>query len=351
CVTRGLKMLEGIEGPEAGGQRSRLQQFYATVLLAQGRPALAVRWADRAVEEALAAGDKKALARAYDSMDWSNLSLGLPSGDQWRRALEIYEEQGDVGGASGIQLNLGAGLFYAGRWGEALESYQHAREGRLAVGDPVMAALAADNIAEIYCERGWLNEAEALLTDSIRLWKASGNRFMLGSCLEFMSRVTSRCGRVDEALELLGEAHAAFTEVGAREDALRADARVAECLLLRRDAEAALDRARAAVVRGSAAGEGAMIMPLLMRTQGYALAQLGEPDGAAKAFEKSLQDARARNDDYEVALTLIALGRLAEISGNEVASELLAEGGAILERLGVIAVPAMSLGERPKSET
>src|SRR6185436_15120313 len=106
CVTRGLKMLDGIEGPEAGGQRSRLQQFYATVLLAQGRPALAVRWADRAVEEALAAGDKKALARAYDSMDWSNLSLGLPSGDQWRRALEIYEEQGDVGGASGIQLNL-----------------------------------------------------------------------------------------------------------------------------------------------------------------------------------------------------------------------------------------------------
>jgi hypothetical protein len=94
-----------------------------------------------------------------------------------------------------------------------------------------------------------------------------------------------------------------------------------------------------------------MIMPLLMRTQGYALAQLGEADGAAKAFEKSLQDARARNDDYEVALTLIALGRLAEMSGNEVASELLAEGGAILERLGVIAVPAMSLGDRPKSGT
>jgi tetratricopeptide (TPR) repeat protein len=351
CVTRGLKMIDGFEGQEAGGLRSQLQQFYATVLLAQGRPALAVRWADRAVEQARAVGDKKALARAYDSVDWSNLSLGQPSGDEWRRALEIYEEQGDVGGASGIQLNLGAGLFYAGRWEEALESYQQARDGRLAVGDPVMAALAADNIAEIFCERGWLYEAESLLRDSIRLWKASGNRFMLGSCLEFLSRVTSRSGRVDEALELLGEAHEAFTAVGAREDALRADARVAECLLLKRDAEEALDRARAAVVRGSAAGEGAMIMPLLMRTQGYALAQLGELDGASKAFEKSLQDARARRDDYEVALTLIALGRLAELSGNAVSRELLEEGGAILERLGVIAVPAMSLGERPKPGT
>ncbi len=85
CVTRGLKMIDGIEGPEAGGLRSQLQQFYATVLLAQGRPALAVRWADRGfVEQARAVGDKKALARAYDSVDWSNLSLGLPSGDQWR---------------------------------------------------------------------------------------------------------------------------------------------------------------------------------------------------------------------------------------------------------------------------
>jgi class 3 adenylate cyclase/tetratricopeptide (TPR) repeat protein len=349
CVTRGLRTIDGIEGAEAGGERSRLQQFYATVLLAQGRPNLAVKWADRAVQEAFAAGDQTALARAYDSVDWANLSLGRPSGDQWRRALEIYREQGDVGGSSGIQLNLGAGLFYAGRWEEALACYQDAREGRLAVGDPVMAALAADNIAEIFCERGWLNEAESLLRDSTRLWKASGNRFMLGSNLEFLSRVTSRSGRVDEALELLAEAHEAFIAVGAREDALRADARVAECLLLKRDAGSALERARAAIVRGSAASEGAMIMPLLVRTQGYALAQLGELDGAAKAFEKSIQNARARDDDYEVALSTIALGRLAELTGDAVAGELLAEGGAILERLGIIAVPAMSLGERPKA--
>jgi class 3 adenylate cyclase/tetratricopeptide (TPR) repeat protein len=348
CVTRGLKMLEGVEGSEAAGQRSRLQQFYATVLLAEGRPAPAVRWANRAVEEARVAGDKAALARAYDSVDWSNLSLGRPSGDQWRLALEIYDELGDVGGASGILLNLGAGLFYEGRWDEALDSYQRARDGRLAVGDPVMAALAADNVAEILCERGRLDEADVLLRDSMRLWKASGNRFMLGSCLEFLSRVTSRIGRVDEALEMLAEAREAFTAVGAREDALRADARVAECMLLQRDAEGALERARAAIQRGTAAGEGGMIMPLLMRTEGYALAQLEELAGARQAFDGSLNEARSRRDDYEAALSLIALGRLGEVTDDPSARELLKDGGVILQRLGVIAVPAMSLGSHSK---
>jgi class 3 adenylate cyclase/tetratricopeptide (TPR) repeat protein len=348
-VTRGLKVIDGVDGAEAGGHRSRLLQFYATVLLAEGRPGPAARWARRAVEEARAAGDRAALARACDSVDWSNLSLGRPSGEQWRVALEIYEELGDVGGQSGILLNLGAGLFYEGRWDEALDCYQRAREGRIAVGDPVMAALAADNIAEIFCERGRYDEAGALLRDSMRLWKASGNRFMLGSCLEFLSRVTSRTGQVDHALELLAEAHEAFTAVGAREDALRADARVAECLLLQRDAQEALDRASAAVERGSAAGEGGLIMPLLLRTEGYALAQLGELEQAREAFDKSLNEARGRNDDYEAALSLIALGRIGEITDDPSASILLKEGGAILERLGVIAVPAMSLGSHPRA--
>jgi class 3 adenylate cyclase/tetratricopeptide (TPR) repeat protein len=342
-LTRGLKLIEGVDGSEAGGLRSRLQQFYATVLLAQGRPAPAAKWAERAVAEAQAAGDMRALARAYDSQDWSNLSLGRGSGACWSEALEIYEALGDVGGASGILLNLGAGLFYEGRWDEALDSYQRAREGRIAVGDPVMAALAADNTSEILCERGFYAEAEGLLRESVRLWKASSNRFMLGSCLEFLSRVKSRTGRVDEALEMLGEANAAFTAVGAREDALRADARVAECMLLRRDAKEALEFARNAVERGTAAGEGGIIMPLLLRTEGYALAQLGNLEGAKAAFEKSLADARSRKDDYETALSLIALGRLGTLTGGASAAELLHDGGAILVRLGVIAVPAMSL--------
>ena len=119
-----------------------------------------------------------------------------------------------MGRGSGILLNMGAGLFYQGRWDEALASYERARDGRLRVGDPVMAALAADNIAEILCERGQLDDAMELLRSSLPLWRASENRWMLGNCLEFLARVTSRSGRMDEALEFLAEARERICSCG-----------------------------------------------------------------------------------------------------------------------------------------
>ena len=251
-----------------------LLQFYATVLLAQGRPALAVR-GPIGPRGGAAAGNQDGAGAGVRLPGLVESVAGRPAGDYWGLALDIYEELDDVGGQSGIHLNLGAGLFYEGRWDEALASYERARDGRLKVGDPVMAALAADNIAEIECERGRLGEAEELLRDSMRLWRASGNRYMLGNCLEFLARVTSRTGRTQEALELLTEAQDAFTAVGAREDLLRAEARVAECRVLMGEADAALDLATEALNRGSASGDAGMTVSLLSRIRGYALAQRG----------------------------------------------------------------------------
>ena len=255
---------------------------------------MAVGWAERAIDEAERAGDRAALARAYDSLDWSNLSLGRPNGTYWRTAMGIYEEIGDVRGESGIALNLGAGLFYQGHWDEALESYERARQGRLHVGDPVMAALAADNSAEILCERGLLDEAESLLRDSLRLWRASGNRFMLGACVELMARVTMRSGRFDEALHFLGEAREAYVAVGAREDELIADAREAECRVLMRDPERALALAESAMERAQAEGGEGMNRALIARVQGYAFAQLEQDEEARAAFEESVNAAQGK---------------------------------------------------------
>jgi class 3 adenylate cyclase/tetratricopeptide (TPR) repeat protein len=346
-LTRGLKTLDGVEGSDACGERSRLMQYYATILLAEGRPGAAVGWAERAAGEAREANDQVALARSYDSLDWANLSLGKKTGEYWRPALHIFEELGDVSGASGIALNLGAGLFHEGEWDEALESYQRAREGRLTVGDPVVAALAADNTAEIYCERGYYEEAEKLLRESLRVWRASGYRFMLGSCLEFLARVASRTGRVEEAIAMLLEARSSFEEVGAREDVLRADARVAECHVLAGDSRAALECAVEAIEIGSDAGEAAITGPLVERVRGYALAQMNEFDIAIEALNTSLETARSRSDLYEVALSAVALARVRRLAGLDGDGALVAEASETFERLGVIAVPAVLLPASP----
>jgi class 3 adenylate cyclase/tetratricopeptide (TPR) repeat protein len=342
-ITRGLKMLSGVPGPEAGGQRSRLLQFRATILLAQGRAARAVEWAELAASEAEAAEDRVAMARAYDSLDWANVSLGKPSGEYWRRALEIYQALGDVGGGSGILLNLGFGAFYEGRWDEALASYEDAKEGRLKVGDPVMAALAADNIAEILCEQGKLDEAETSLRESLRVWRASGNRVMTANCLEVLSRVLSRTGQFDEALSMLEESRAGFADAGAREEVARADARVAECYALMGDGEQAAGLASVALEGVSVSGEGAMSVPMLERIRAYGAAQAGGFSEAMQDAVHSIDVARERGDDYELAQSLVAKARIAKALGRDDV-EASSEAGEILQRLGVIAVSVVPLG-------
>src|ERR1044072_2063833 len=88
-----------------------------------------------------------------------------------------------------VRAGWWVGTRLAGAGERALASYQRAGEGRLMVGDPVVASLAADNTAEIYCERGYYEEAEQLLRESRRLLRGSGGVFMLGSWLEFLARV------------------------------------------------------------------------------------------------------------------------------------------------------------------
>ena len=240
-------------------------------------------------------------------------------------------------------MNLGAGLFHEGEWDEALVSYQRAREGRLTVGDPVVAALAADNTAEIYCERGYYEEAEQLLRESLRVWRASGYRFMLGSCLEFLARVASRTGRVEEAVAMLLEARASFEEVGAREDVLRADARVAECHVLAGDSRAALECAVEAIEIGSDAGEAAITGPLVERVRGYALAQLNEIDAAIEALNTSLETGTISGRSLRGRVERRRFGRVRRLAGMDGDGALVAEASATFQRLGVIAVPAVLL--------
>jgi hypothetical protein len=82
-----------------------------------------------------------------------------------------------------------------------------------------------------------------------------------------------------------------------------------------------------------------MSVSLLERIHGYACAQLGESDQARADLESSLKVARDRGEEYDVALSLMALARLDGLAD----LQLVQEAGEILTRLGVIAVPVISL--------
>ncbi len=323
---------------------ARLSARYAAVLLAQGRLNDATRWARRAIEEAEAADAGEALAEALNILGAADVFFGRPEGEErWRRAEQIYREQGDLPGQATLEANLGALAYFAGRWDDALELYDRAREARLRSGDPVNAAGCSMNTAEVLVEQGRSAEAESILSDVSRVYLAAGDRYDLGICLAFRGRAALRAGRVDDALSLLEAARAEFEFVGAHGDVLEVDARVAECLLFTGEPARALSAASELSARAQAEGGVAVLTPQLERVRGYALVQLGDGSGARDAFERSLAAARARGADYEAALTLQALIRLGLFGGRPAPGDALEESGAILDRLGVIAVPAVPL--------
>jgi hypothetical protein len=75
---------------------------------------------------------------------------------------------------------------------------------------------------------------------------------------------------------------------------------------------------------------------LLHRASAIALARMGDRDGARRELELSIAAARARGEDYELALALDVLGALGPVDPDR-----LAERDAIVARLGVVHPPAI----------
>jgi hypothetical protein len=84
---------------------------------------------------------------------------------------------------------------------------------------------------------------------------------------------------------------------------------------------------------------GARLSALLHRVRGFAFAQMGDLASADEEFEASLADARAHEEDYEIAVTLDALVHLATRTGRSESAARRAERDALLGRLAVIALP------------
>ena len=341
-ISRGLRLLEGVDEPEARRQRAELCVWYAVMRRSQGRPRDAIRWCQLAIEEALASDAREALALAYSTQDSAYHSLGrsdvpLRSHD----ALEIYESLGDLGGQAVVLNNLGVWAYWDGRWDEAMSLYDRGREARERTGDPVNAAFGTINVAEILSDQGRLDEAERLAREALRVWKAAGDRDGVAFATSLLGRLASRALRFDEADRRFAAARVEFEDVGSLADVLETDARIAESLVFRGEPERALEVLEATMARARGAdGLGFLHEPLMRRTRGTAYLQVERLDEAEVEFEASLSAAREHGADYEVALTLHAMAELSSARG-ELAVDALAEAEEILDRLGVVAIPGV----------
>ena len=336
-LTRGLRALDGAAGPEAATQRARLSASYAAILRDGGRTRECAEWSRRAIAEAEMVGDLDALGHASSILSWAYATSGNP---EYRplaeRALEIYRQLGDLGKQAHVLTYLGAFAYFEGKWEEALQYYQRGKEARERTGDAVSAAYGTINIGEILSDQGHLGRAEELFRSALRVWTAAGYRAGVAALEQQLARVAARAGRYDDALRLYEHSRAEFRAVGDRTSVVEVDAKIAECYLWRGEPERALRQVAGAVPSTEGMG---VLTPMLRRVEGLALLDLRDLDGARAALEESLRVARARNAQYEVGLTLGALADVLSASHDDGAA-MAAESASILDRLGVMAVPA-----------
>jgi len=339
-IGRGLRRLEGVTGQAAARQRAQLTVWYAAERQAQGRHAEAIRWCRRAVAEAEAAGERDALAHAYYLLDWALVDVGKSEEAGYSEAaLSIYEELGDLSGQATVLNNMAGFAYLRGRWPEAMERYRRAREASTKAGDSVNAAVPAAGIAEILLEQGRLEEAEALLREALRVWRAAGHWWGIAYATLNLGRVAARAGDADRARSLLEEARDGFLRGGAASFALESDARLAEAWVLDGRGDEALPRVTELLEREVSEGGSATHGPFLQRIRGHALMQLRDLTGAREALEESLRLGRSGTAAHEVALTLLALADLASLEERPLPAGVEAEARETLHSLGIVSVP------------
>ena len=337
-ITAGHRLLDAMQDPGADAARARLSAFAAAVRVAQQQDALAIKQALRAVEEALAANEKAALARAYSVLDIAYQWTGQAEKAVYSKdALALYEELRDLSGQATVISNQGVAAYFDGRWNEAAELYIRSRDLYLSAGNEVAAADRDANLGELLINQGYLDRADEVLRNAIRVLKASGFIDGAAFCEVQIARVMMEKGEYQPAESLLRKALATFTELGETPSALDASVHLAECLMRQDRCSEALDLLDSA--SSTVSSESTVSAPAIMRMRSLALTRLGRPDEAWTAANSALALAKKQRLPYELALTLLAgsdLQQIPETLDTGMSKEAATE---ILTGLGVVRTP------------
>ena len=166
-LKRGLRVLDPLDGADAVALRARMRAYLGGIRNRQGRWEQALSACRQAIVEAESVGELgrscAAHASARSTGRWWSRGTRTEATHSWR-ALEIYEELGDLEHEGRVLNNLGMFAYFDGRWDDAIALYR--RRGRMRRTLPVArrdVAYTDCNVGEILSDQGHLDEAEASL--------------------------------------------------------------------------------------------------------------------------------------------------------------------------------------------
>ena len=269
---------------------------------------------------------KGVLADAYRYHD---IASGELDGDQAIRytqlSLELYDQIGDELSKSKVYNLLGARAYYRGEWSLAIALYSQAQLAAEAAGDVVGAAIESVNAAEVLVDQGLVAEARPRMRDTMHVFEASENPYLIAIATAFSARGHLRAGDRDAARTDFTRAAELFSALDDNDWARDNRIRLAETEL--DDGET--DAARAILDGIGDEATGAARSRLLR--QRARLAHLdGDPDAASALTRDAVAAASAL--PYERALSMAQLARWSDPPDAALASE----AEQILLGLGVV---------------
>ena len=332
-LSRGLRLLADRQDVPAVAQRSRLAWTYAWCRLRQSRYQEAWRWAKRAEADAERSDDPAAQANAYQVLEAiaavSSVTLDRPYGEM---ALKLYTDLGDTFQVAATSNTLAVAAYVAGRWSQAVDLYQQARDRYEEAGDIAGAAFTAYNLAELTLGLGRVAEAEAELDHLLPLAAGIGEAELVAAVTRELGRARVLTGRTAEGRALLVDARGQCAALGSLAEVLATDAALVECDLREGDAVAALARCDTALGQSRGADAAASV-PRLRRLRGAALAAAGRSDEARSELEGALDDPSVTGSS-ELAFLLATLADVLQRIDAPEAVDFRARADAALAALG-----------------
>jgi tetratricopeptide (TPR) repeat protein len=324
----GLKLVEQSDLPEARRATARLRALRTGLLSDQFRPRMALKVGLQAVEEAEAIGEMDALARAYTKIDEAYQILGQrDQAIHEERALEIFEELGDLPGILLLAINLGVQAYADGRWDHAIAMYSKAQAVSRRSGNISAEGAATANLGEVLISQGRFDEAEVVLQESRRVLRGQK---VIGFALfaeTQLARLTMERGDYQAAVNALVQVIEEADRIGQPFFAVDASVHLADAYTRLGEPLQALE---AIAVAEDLAGEDAALYEVpLQRLRAQALIVMGQPEDALSLIEPALMSAREQRLVYEEALLLTIKAQTGD--GNSDVSE---EANRLLRDLG-----------------
>jgi tetratricopeptide (TPR) repeat protein len=185
-----------------------------------GRAEEALLMAEEALYVAEQSGDAETVARAAYRLAAVHLSWGNPEegNELAKRALEVYEQVGDIGGLSDCHELLGLANFRAGDWSLALHHWEAAMKSAEAASAPEGKVAMQANIADLLTLRGEFDRALSLFESGLKLAGELEDAQLARRCRTGIARLEFERGNYPAVLELTDQIREILPDVGAWRD-------------------------------------------------------------------------------------------------------------------------------------